>query len=226
MPRSLDMLVGVLGILKAGAAYVPLDPSLAAERMDYIIGDSRMVMLLTCTNACSRLQDLQAHHPTLNVIELDRVWQDIAQGSLHARPHRIHGHNLAYMIYTSGSTGQPKGVMISHSAAAEQCQVVRARWGLDTGTRVLQFTPLSFDASVEQVFATLSVGAVLVLADPASLAPRLFSVMLMTQQINILNIPPAFALELLREWQHRPELIPPALQTLITGGDVLAVEAV
>ena len=53
MPRSLDMLVGVLGILKAGAAYVPLDPSLAAERMDYIVGDSRMGMLLTCTDACS-----------------------------------------------------------------------------------------------------------------------------------------------------------------------------
>ena len=226
MVRSLDMLVGVLGILKAGAAYVPFEPSLAAERMDYIIGDSGMGMLLTCTNTCSPLQDLQVRHPTLNVIELERVWQDIMQDSPHVRQHRVDGHNLAYMIYTSGSTGQPKGVMISHNSAAEQCEVVRTRWELDSGTRVLQFTPLSFDASVEQIFATLSAGAVLVLADPASLAPKPFSAMLTAQQINVLNIPPAFALELLREWQHDPELIPTALQTFITGGDVLAVEAV
>ncbi len=226
MARSLDMLVSVLGILKAGAAYVPLDPSFAAERIDYIIGDSGMAILLTCTSACSRLQDLQAHHPTLSLIGLDRVWQSIERPNPHGRQHRVHGHNLAYMIYTSGSTGQPKGVMISHHAAAGQCKVVQSRWGLDSGKRVLQFTPLSFDASVEQVFATLSAGAVLVLADPASLAPKPFSAMLAARRINILNIPPAFALELLREWQRSPEVIPTTLQTLITGGDVLAVEAV
>ena len=91
---------------------------------------------------------------------------------------------------------------------------------------MLQFTPLSFDASVEQIFATLSVGAVLVLADPASLALKPFSEMLAAHQITILNIPPAFALELLCEWQHSPELVPTELRTLITGGDVLAVETV
>jgi amino acid adenylation domain-containing protein len=226
LARSLDMIVGVLGVLKAGAAYVPLDPALAEGRIEHIVRDSGMSMLLAHASTSPHVAALQHNHPTSHVIDLDRLWPDIERGGAQALPPRLDGANLAYMIYTSGSTGQPKGVMIPHGAAARQCEVVRERWAIDVETRVLQFTPLSFDASVEQIFATLSAGATLVLADPTPLAPRPFSDMLAAQRIDILNVPPAFALELLREWQRRPELIPGSLRLLVTGGDVLAVEAV
>ncbi|HXH10352.1 MAG TPA: amino acid adenylation domain-containing protein, partial [Alphaproteobacteria bacterium] len=226
MTRSLEMMVGLVGILKAGAAYVPIDPAVAEERMGYIIDDSGMCLLLTQASLLPRLRDLHVNRSSLQLIAVDQAWHDIEQARTPALQYRAGGDNLAYMIYTSGSTGRPKGVMITHRAAAKHCDSIREHWAIGSETRVLQFTPLSFDASVDQIFPTLSAGATLVLADPENLAPTWFSEMLAAQRIKILNVPPAYALELLREWQYRPELVPPDLKTLIVGGDVLAVETV
>ena len=226
MTRSLEMLVGLLGILKAGAAYVPIDPAVAEERIGHIIDDSGMCLLLTQASVLPRLRDLHLNRSSLHLIAVDQAWANIEQARTPALQYRVGGDNLAYMIYTSGSTGRPKGVMITHRAAAKHCERIREHWAIDSETRVLQFTPLSFDASVDQIFPTLSAGATLVLADPENLAPTSFSEMLVAQRIKILNVPPAYALELLREWQYRPELVPLDLKTLIVGGDVLAVETV
>ncbi|AIA70439.1 hypothetical protein EV46_07535 [Pectobacterium atrosepticum] len=157
--RSLDMVIGLLAILKAGAAYVPLDPGYPAERLAYMLDDASPVALLT-----------QANQRALLTGDVPRILLDTADFShlSEDNPHvpGLDAHHLAYVIYTSGSTGKPKGVMNSHRALCNRLVWMQNTYRLTPDDRVLQKTPFSFDVSVWEFFWPLLYGARLVMARP------------------------------------------------------------
>jgi amino acid adenylation domain-containing protein len=159
--RSFEMVVGLLGILKSGGAYVPVDPGYPPDRQSYMIADSRAPVLLTQASLAGGLADSGAR-----VVVLDAGWEEIVRhpdGDLEdgSGP----GH-LAYVIYTSGSTGKPKGAMNEHRAVCNRLLWMQDTYGLTASDRILQKTPFSFDVSVWEFFWPLMTGARLVIAHP------------------------------------------------------------
>jgi amino acid adenylation domain-containing protein len=157
--RGVDMVAGLLGILKAGAAYVPLDPAYPAERLAFMLADSAPVALVTQSA-------LQPHLPALAlpVIVTDaQAEPGSAGGYANPDPARLGltPHHLAYVIYTSGSTGMPKGVMIEHAGLANFARTLHQRFDILPGSRFLQFASFSFDASISEISMTLCAGATL-----------------------------------------------------------------
>jgi amino acid adenylation domain-containing protein len=161
MEKSLDMLVGLLGILKAGAAYVPLDPEYPQERLSFVLEDTAAAVLLT-------QEKLVARFPThgAQVIEIDRQWEMIAEES-DANPVTTAGpDNLAYVIYTSGSTGQPKGAMVTHRALVNYLTWAAKYYRVTEGEGAPVHSPVGFDLTVTSLFTPLLVGQqIIVLRD-------------------------------------------------------------
>ncbi|ATQ77348.1 non-ribosomal peptide synthetase [Massilia violaceinigra] len=204
-PRSLDMLVAILGVLKAGAAYVPLDPAYPQERIDYMLRDSAPVALLTQS-------ELEApswlHQPTGNP-------EPAAIG--------LTASHLAYVIYTSGSTGAPKGVMIEHRGLCNQITALQRLYALGPADRVLQFAAPSFDMSVEEIFGALVSGATLVLGSPAWIADaQRWCELAEANALTVANLPTMF-------WQQIAQAphvaLPASLRQISIGGEGVAAAA-
>lgn len=158
--RSLEMVVGLLGILKAGGAYLPLDPSYPIDRLQYMVEDSAVSVLLTQERLVQSLPLHQAH-----IVCLDASLETACQNK--ANPvSGVTTDNLAYIIYTSGSTGKPKGVMNIHKGICNRLLWMQDTYQLTSADRVLQKTPFSFDVSVWEFFWPLLTGARLVIAQP------------------------------------------------------------
>ncbi|MFD2169215.1 amino acid adenylation domain-containing protein [Tumebacillus lipolyticus] len=157
MERSIDMLVAVYGVVKAGGAYVPIDPTNPLERVAYMLQDAQVGVLLTQAHLLDRLPATEAQ-----VIVLDR--EDFSAESADNPLVPMTTDHLAYMIYTSGSTGQPKGAMLPHKAIVNQILWRQHTYRLTESDRILQKTPVSFDASVWELFWALFVGASIVMA--------------------------------------------------------------
>jgi amino acid adenylation domain-containing protein len=226
LPRCMEIVVGAMGILKAGGVYVPLDPALPEERLGYMIEDAQVAFLLTTDPLAPQAQAFKSRAPGLELIYLDQDWPTINHCRASYRRPVLQPENLAYVIYTSGSTGRPKGVMIPHLTTTRHCYSIRDDFHMAPGERVCLQSPISFDASIEQMFAPLSIGATVAIRDLEVLSPKPFSAMLADLKVNIIQLPPAFILALFREWQLNPQLIPADLKLLISCGDVLAVETV
>jgi amino acid adenylation domain-containing protein len=156
--RSLDMVVGLLGILKAGGAYVPLDPAYPRERINFVLEDARVALLLTQ----EKLLAWPEHQA--KVICLDRDWDAIAADPVRPMDSGLSPDNLAYVIYTSGSTGKPKGVQIEHRAVINFLDSMRREPGLTEQDTLLAVTTLSFDIAGLEIFLPLTTGAKLVIA--------------------------------------------------------------
>ncbi|KAF9344089.1 hypothetical protein BGX34_006004, partial [Mortierella sp. NVP85] len=169
--RSFAMIVGVLGILKAGGAYVPLDPSYASNRLKDILVDASPSIVVVDTVGRTILGEAVSSMTVVDPNELQEIDQQsemdrmegIAPKQLARNPHvlGLTSSNLTYIIYTSGSTGKPKGVMIEHRGVVNLIHHRPTMFGVHSSSRVLQFTPLSFDHSVSEIFSTLTRGAAL-----------------------------------------------------------------
>jgi amino acid adenylation domain-containing protein len=160
--RSIEMVVGLLAILKAGGVYVPIDPEYPSERIAYMVQDSGVRLLLTQSH-------LRAQLPVgPEVLELDTL--DLSGGQNEKNAHNpqvaVHGENLVYVIYTSGSTGRPKGAANRHRSLFNRLAWMQQAYPLSAADTVLQKTPFSFDVSVWEFFWPLMVGARLAVAGP------------------------------------------------------------
>ncbi|HKH62399.1 MAG TPA: amino acid adenylation domain-containing protein, partial [Flavitalea sp.] len=162
LDRSLEMIVAILGILKAGAAYVPIDPEYPEERIAYMVADINSTIAITSNASSSRLQFAKG----LELIPLDSAWDSISKYPAGNLKTNLAPENLAYVIYTSGSTGKPKGVMNEHRGLVNRLYWAQEYYGLTTNDTVLQKTTFCFDVSVWELVWPLLVGSRLVFAEP------------------------------------------------------------
>ncbi|MBQ0963378.1 amino acid adenylation domain-containing protein [Streptomyces sp. RK23] len=158
VPRSVELVVTLLAVLKAGAAYLPLDPDYPAPRLAYMLQDAAPVCAVT--DRAGRLPDGTG----TEVVVLDGL--DVSAQAWTNPPRALTPAHPAYVIYTSGSTGRPKGVVVPHRAVDNRLRWMQHAYGLSAGDRVLQKTPSSFDVSVWEFFWPLREGAALVVAEP------------------------------------------------------------
>ena len=216
--RSLEMAVGILGILKAGGAYVPLDPQLPQERLNFMLNDSQVKVLLTQQHLVTKLTE----HQTV-VVCLDSDCQVISQSTEENLCSYVQPSNLAYVIYTSGSTGTPKGVAMSQLPL---CNLIL--WQLEnmkvaSGAKTLQFAPVSFDVSFQEMFSTwCSGGTLYLIAEELRRDPRALLDFLSQKAIERLFLP-FVALQQLAEVAANRKLIPNTLREIITAGEQLQI---
>ncbi|GAA6615351.1 amino acid adenylation domain-containing protein [Scytonema sp. NUACC26] len=213
--RSLEMIVGLLGILKAGGAYVPLDPTYPQERLEFMLHDSQIKVLLTQEKLVTNLPKHTAH-----TICLDSQWGVISCESQDNSISDVQPTHLAYVIYTSGSTGKPKGVLVTHQGLCNLAQAQTRLFDVNSDSRVLQFASFSFDASIWEVVMALCSGARLCLETKDSLLPGLNLMQsLRTHNITHVTLPPSALAVLPYE-----EL--PALRTIVVAGEACSPDLV
>ena len=211
--RSPEMLVAIFGVLKAGGAYIPLDPAYPKERLEFMLGDAGAQVLLTQGPLATSLTAVQ-------VIDLDRDWQAIASYPQENPESKVQPENLAYVIYTSGSTGKPKGVTIAHQSLVNFTQTAIKIYGVDSSDRVLQFFALSFDGTVEEIYASLCCGATLVLRSDEMLSSA--ATFLQQSQelgVTIWDLPTAYWHQLTTELVAEKLTLPESLKKVIVSGD-------
>ncbi len=217
--RSPELVVALLGILKAGAAYVPLDPTYPAEHLAFTVRDAGIELVLAGAAAPLGFVPTAAE-----VVALDPAGGGV-RDEPEARPEaRVRPDGLAYVIYTSGSTGRPKGVMVPHRAIANHTRWLQDTFRLRPDDRLLHKTPVGFDPSITEFFAPLVAGGRLVLArsDGHQDPPYLVD-MLIRHRITVLQVVPT----LLRLLLEQPRLASCAsLRMLFSGGEALPVELV
>ncbi|SDI16705.1 non-ribosomal peptide synthase domain TIGR01720/amino acid adenylation domain-containing protein [Pseudomonas flavescens] len=212
LPRSEQVLVAFLAVLKAGAAYLPLDLDYPAQRLAYMLDDSRASLLL-CDGELERRAVLDAGIPRLLI--------DQVQASEHPDfPVQAHlpGH-LAYLIYTSGSTGQPKGVAVARGAITRHCHAIIERYGLDATSRELHFMSFAFDGAQERWLSVLLAGGSLVLRDDVLWTPEQTLAALHHYQVTVACFPPAYLQQLAEVAESQGEA--PPVQTYCFGGDAV-----
>ncbi|WP_423358072.1 amino acid adenylation domain-containing protein [Pseudomonas citronellolis] len=216
LERSCELLVSLLAVLKAGAAYVPLDLGYPAERLAFLVRDSAMALLLT----------RQALGERLSLPEgLARADLDALQAELDALPAQapvvqLHEDNLAYLIYTSGSTGTPKGVAVAHGPIARHCRAIGALYELDERTCELHFLSFAFDGAHERWLSVLGHGGSLLLRDEELWTPAQTLEAMREHRVDVACFPPAYLLQLAEE-AERQGWAPP-VGTYCFGGDAVA----
>jgi amino acid adenylation domain-containing protein len=209
LPRSVDAIVGLLGVLKAGGAFVPLDPTYPRQRLTRILNDVNPTVMLVQAGS-----ELPERHGL--IFNLDSDWPMIAGQDEESPKCPVTPDNLAYVIYTSGSTGKPKGVMVSHRNLVNS---TTARWYYyrEPVTAFLLLSALAFDSSMAGVFWTLTQGGTLVVPEDDAILdmPRLSDLVAKNQVSHVLSVPSLYD-EILEE--ARPEQLT-SLRTVILAGE-------
>jgi amino acid adenylation domain-containing protein/non-ribosomal peptide synthase protein (TIGR01720 family) len=220
MSRSLEMLVALLGVLKAGGAYVPLDPAYPQERLQFMIEDSGLNILLTEDALTSAMPAFEGR-----VIALDSEWEEIAKEPQSRCTDLSKAENIAYVIYTSGSTGIPKGVMVAHRGVVNHNLAMVEQFGLTAVDRVLQFSTINFDAAVEEIFPTWAVGACVVLRPGTLLmSGSELTELVIAEEISVLDFPTAYWHEWVAELEMAKVELPDSLRLVVVGGEKALAE--
>ena len=216
---SIATIVAVLAVLKAGAAYLPLDARYPPERLRSVIADAQPVVALTDAQHAARLSG------SVKTLSIDDGESSSVGGGSES-PARREASDLAYVIYTSGTTGEPKGVEVEHRSVVAYLDAVIDAYGLSANDVVLQFTSLSFDTSVQDIFATLLAGATLAVATPEM---RVSPVELMhgcaRLGVTLFDLPTAYWHVLVDDVVAGRVRVPPALRLAIAGGEAMTPAA-
>ncbi|OKI08083.1 hypothetical protein A6A06_35110 [Streptomyces sp. CB02923] len=215
LPRSLDLVVAILAVLKAGAAYLPVDPDYPADRIRYMLRDAGPVLVLADRATAGRLPEAGPPVVTYH----DPAGRPAQNPSDSDRRAPLRPDHPAYVIYTSGSTGHPKGVVVQHTGMASFAADMADRWRLADDSRVLQLASPSFDASVLEMWMAFGSGGCLVVPPSGPLAGEALTEALAELRISHTLVTPAA----LTSMPVRPL---PALRTLLTGGDAITGEVV
>lgn len=218
--RSMELIASMLGTLKIGACFVPLDPEYPAERIRWMVENSRMSVVLTHSLLMDQLPVDDHNH----VIPVDQLTQgQTAQGEASETPGvSLALDQTAYVIYTSGSTGKPKGVMISQRSLADHVLSVIAGNRLNENDRIVQFSAISFDFSIHEMFPALLAGSTLVLRPKSVLDTHEFLRWLHAKQISVLYLPTAYWHLFVREWEDT-DAFPASLKLLSVGGEKASI---
>ncbi len=187
LERSIDMVVALLAVLKAGAAYVPLDPAFPRDRIQFMMADAELTLVLTQSSLLAALPAGSAQ-----AVALDALAAQLDALPSHAPPSACGAQSLAYVIYTSGSTGRPKGVQIEHGAVVNFLRSMHVEPGVDAADRWVAVTTLSFDIAGLEIFGPLTAGGTVVLADRATaLDGRRLAALLDDEGATVLQATPA-----------------------------------
>ncbi|MFH9262817.1 amino acid adenylation domain-containing protein [Streptomyces sp. NPDC017546] len=221
MSRSMDLVTSILAVLKAGAAYVTVDPSLPGERVRLMLQEADPALLVTVDAWHSGV--FAGQQVRSLVLDDAHVQEELRSQRVHNpgdadRNGPLARENLAYVFYTSGSTGRPKGVAVTHTGVSSLASTVRERFALGPHCRVLQFASFMFDMSVWDQCMSLFNGCTMVLVeDDRRVGPDLVD--LITERgVTHVTLPPAALASIPEDWEFPPDLV------LITGGEALSVE--
>ncbi|MFN6500838.1 MAG: non-ribosomal peptide synthetase [Nostoc sp. DedQUE01] len=210
--QSIEMIIGLLGILKAGGAYVPLDPSYPQERLNFMLEDAQVSVLLTQENLLKHFEGFS--NP---IISIDKDWKIITQEKEDNLKSDLNSDNLAYIIYTSGSTGKPKGVAVPHKAVNRLvCNTNYIK--LSPSDKIAQASNASFDAATFEIWGALLNGAQLVMiSKDVTISPHELALQLREKSINVLFLTTALFQQIVRD-------VPQAFATLkyfLFGGETV-----
>ncbi|SCL50593.1 non-ribosomal peptide synthetase [Micromonospora peucetia] len=211
LERSVDAIVGLLAIWKAGAAYLPVEPTLPDSRVEAFVKETDCATVITHQRDVARFADLPVTALTVTGADGVATAPDVAVG----------GGDAAYIIYTSGSTGAPKGVVVNHDSLSHLCGELAGRYGVTPDDRVLQFGALSFDTSIEQITVALLGGATLVLPDLAW-APSELPERLRHYGVTVMDLTPAYWRRFLAEVAPGTADLP--VRLAIVGGEAVNAE--
>ena len=212
--RGLEMIVALLAVLKAGGAFVPLDPGYPAERLGYMLADAGIGHLVTQTALAGRFA-----RPGLSLLAVDDA--SLADAPGHDPAVCIQPEQAAYLIYTSGSTGQPKGVTVAHGPLAMHCAAIAERYQLCDSDRVLHFASINFDLAHEYWLMPLMTGASLLITDPVLWSPAEMIARLLEHGVTVAAFPPSYLVQVAaaqRQAARRAHL-----RVLAFGGEALSV---
>ncbi|HEU5379924.1 MAG TPA: amino acid adenylation domain-containing protein [Ktedonobacteraceae bacterium] len=215
MERSCTLAITLLGIMKAGAVYLPLDPGSPQSRLAFMLSDAHVSLVLTRSDHLKLFATLPC-----KTLCLEDGQEFPTPDSTYAPLAQILPAYAAYVIYTSGSTGMPKGVVISHQALWNHVQTVSTTYNLQAEDRVLQFASLNFDVSLEELLPAWAQGASVVMW-PEALAPdpARFSDFVAREGLSVLNIPSSYWHEWVGELVRPGALLPPDLRLVIIGSE-------
>ncbi|MBB4222732.1 non-ribosomal peptide synthetase [Variovorax guangxiensis] len=215
LPRSLDLVVAHLAIVKAGAAYLPVDPNHMAGRSAFVFEEAAPAAVLTHTSLLPELAGI-ARCLALDSDETVTALAIQSDGPV-AQPRAADPRDAAYVIYTSGSTGKPKGVVVPHQGLSSLGASMAQRFAIDHGSRVLQFSSSGFDASVMDLLMAFHAGAALVVPSAQQVLGAELGALIERLAVSHALIPPA-ALATLPEGEY------PYLRTVVVGGDACSAE--
>lgn len=211
--RSVERIVAILAVLKAGAAYVPLEPDSPQDRIEYIVENAGIEILLTETGGANLTNE------KVEIIGIENAEIEIFDGETSPQT-SISPDFPAYVIYTSGSTGKPKGVVVPHRAAVNFARFAANHYEISSGDRILQFASYSFDASVEEIFACFAAGAALIVRDGEMISTvENFLQKCAEREISVLDLPTAYWNELLLSPTAK---FPESIRLVIIGGEKAA----
>jgi len=218
--RSIEMIVGIMAVLKAGAAYVPLDPDYPSERLKFISDDARLSLVLTqqrlspqVANLCNRIVCIDTDWDMVSGMNADNPVVQTSSGA------------PTYVIYTSGSTGTPKGVLVSHASLVNHSSAFRKIYALGAADRVLQFASINFDVAAEEIFPTLSCGAAVVIPPEkarGSLAG--FAKFLNDKKVTVVNLPVPYWREWVIALGELISFVPASIRLVITGSERVSMK--
>nr|WP_248782875.1 non-ribosomal peptide synthetase [Streptomyces varsoviensis] len=224
LPRSADLVVSLLAVVKAGGAYLPVDPDYPADRIAYMLDDARPVVLISTTATAARLPATPAPRllldddPAIRALDgVDGRADDDIRDTERTAP--LTADHPAYVIYTSGSTGRPKGVVVTHAGLTSLGATQRERLAIDADSRVLQLSSPSFDAAVMELLMAFPAGAALVVPPAGPLAGEELADILDDRRITHALIPPTVLGSV-------PERALPHFRTLVVGAEACPAELV
>lgn len=218
--RSIDVLVSILAIFKAGATYMPVDVSYPEERIHYMLDNSEAAVVISRSEFSYKVADRAIQSLELDGIDFE-AFPDSAPG------HHINTNQNAYVIYTSGSTGKPKGTLIPHRALLNHCLGIQDLYQFTPDDRVLLFVPFNFDPSLEQSIPTLMSGATVVMKGDETWPLAEVSRIIAEQQLSVVSFTPAYWHLLVQSWVGQlPKDNIANLRLISVGGDKLHPELV
>lgn len=226
LERSVELIVALLGIIKAGGTYVSLDPTYPSERLAFMLCDTASPVLLTQKKLRSRVEAFAASRPSSpapgapaapSVLCLDLEWARVARESVAAVPCAVTPDNLAYISYTSGSTGRPKGVCVPHRGVVRLVRNTNyAQFGPDEV--ILQFAPIAFDASTLEIWGALLNGGRLVICPPGPASLSELGELIASSGVTTLWLTAGLFHQMIEEQVDRLKNV----RQLLAGGDVLS----